>query len=379
MSPSKAIDVLVVIGTRPEAIKCAPVILELRRRPERFACRVCVTAQHRELLDQALGIFDILPDYDLNVMTARQALEQVTARVIEGMRGIFERRRPGIVLVQGDTTSVFATALEAFYHQIPICHIEAGLRSGRRYDPFPEEMNRAMVSVLADLHFAPTERARRNLLACGVPDETIHVTGNTVIDALLATAQREYEFKDGPLARIDWKSRRVILLTAHRRENFGEPMRAIFRAVRTLTERYPDVEVVFPVHPNPNVVVAAHEVLSGAERVHLISPIGYLPFVHLMKRSTLVLTDSGGLQEEAPSLGKPVLVLRRTTERPEGIEAGTASLVGVEAEAIVAKATQLLDDPSAYAAMANAVNPYGDGQAAERICNIIERWFARKA
>lgn len=363
--------IMAVFGTRPEAIKMAPLVKALKREKE-FATLVAVTAQHREMLDQVLSLFQIRPDFDLNLMRHRQTLTRVTAGVLEGMGTILEKERPDLVLVHGDTTTTFAAALAAFYRQIPVGHVEAGLRTGNKYSPYPEEMNRHLTGALADLHFAPTATARENLLRENVDPAHIYVTGNTVIDALLATVEQDYRFPAN-LARVDF-SKRVLLVTAHRRENWGSPMERIFAAVRSLVERFPDVELVFPVHKNPTVRQLAYRILGEVARVHLIEPLDYQPFVNLMNRCYLVLTDSGGMQEEAPSLGKPVLVLRDTTERPEAVAAGTVRLVGTDPQKIIDAATQLLQNSAAYREMANAVNPYGDGLASRRIIQAVRYW-----
>lgn len=358
---------LCVFGTRPEAIKMAPIIKKLEKHPERVASRVCVTAQHRQMLDQVLDLFEIRPDHDLDIMQENQSLSQVTAAVFERLDPVIEAERPDWVLVQGDTTTVMAASLVAFYHRTRVGHVEAGLRTHDKTQPFPEEINRRVAGVVADLHFAPTKRARDNLVREGVRPENILVTGNPVIDALLITADKPYEVASGPLAGVPW-DRRIILVTAHRRENFGEPLVKICRALLELAARYRhDVHLVYPVHPNPNVQGPVYRLLGDVPNITLLPPLDYLPLVHLMKRCYLVLTDSGGIQEEAPTLGVPVLVLREVTERPEAVEAGTARVVGVDQERIVAQATHLLDDRDAHEQMARAVNPYGDGRAAERI------------
>ncbi|GEA14326.1 MAG: hypothetical protein PWR22_1254 [Moorella sp. (in: firmicutes)] len=369
------LKVLTVFGTRPEAIKMAPVVKELNRYPEEFNCQVAVTAQHREMLDQVLQLFQIQPGYDLDIMRPRQTLEEVTTRALNGLSGVLKTSRPDVVLVHGDTTTTFVAALAAFYQQIPVGHVEAGLRTGDRYAPFPEEMNRRLAGALADIHFAPTATARDNLLREGVPAEHIYVTGNTVIDALKATVRPGYCFSDPRLQELDMERWRVVLVTAHRRENWGEPMREIFSALRDLVKRYSDIAVVFPVHYNPRVRELAGEILGNRERIYLIDPLDYEPFVNLMARSYLVLTDSGGLQEEAPALGKPVLVLREVTERPEAVAAGTVRLVGTGYHEILAAAGELLEDRQAYLRMAHAVNPYGDGQASRRIRGALRHYF----
>jgi UDP-N-acetylglucosamine 2-epimerase (non-hydrolysing) len=371
--------ILTIFGTRPEAIKLAPVIHQLQVDPEHFHCVVAVTAQHREMLDQVLSLFHIAPDFDLDIMQANQSLFDVTTRALAGLQPILERVRPDFVLVQGDTTTAFVAALAAYYLKIPIGHVEAGLRTHDKYQPFPEEINRRLISALADLNFAPTEQARQNLLQEGIPDARIFVTGNTVIDALLATARESHVFTDPPLSQMDFQARRVILVTAHRRENFGEPIANICAAIRRIAEAAPDVEIIFSVHRNPNVRGVVNQMLGDLPRVHLIEPLDYAPFVHLMARCTLILTDSGGVQEEAPSLGKPVLVLRNVTERPEGVLAGTLRMVGANTEKIVQAAVQLLTNDQAYAAMARASNPYGDGKASLRIASLLREYFSSRA
>ncbi len=366
---------MLVFGTRPEAIKLAPVYAELRKRLNVFETRVVVTAQHREMLDQVLECFGIQPDHDLDIMQHGQSLADVTSRVLYGMEPVLSRGRPDIVLVQGDTTTVFAAALAAFYQQIPLGHIEAGLRSDDKYNPFPEEINRRLTSVLCDIHFAPTATARERLLTEGVAPEQVFVTGNTVIDALLSVAQRSFRFEGPQFGWLEEFDGRLVLVTAHRRENLGEPLRRICRALRMIAEEFEDVVVLYAMHRNPAVRKVAQEVLEGVPRVRLTDPPEYVTFVNLMKRAVLIISDSGGIQEEAPSLNVPVLVTRETTERPEGIQAGTAKLVGTQTEAIVAEASQLLRDPDAYRAMATAVNPYGDGTASARICDALEEWL----
>ena len=369
------IKVLSVFGTRPEAIKMAPVVQELARFPEEIVSRVAVTAQHREMLDQVLDLFRIRPDHDLNLMKHGQTLHDITAGVLLGLKAVLEEEKPDLVLVHGDTTTTFVAALAAYYQQIKVGHVEAGLRTFDKYAPFPEEMNRKMTGCLADLHFAPTETSRNNLLRENVPAESILVTGNTVIDALLATVGTSCDLDGLGLDLVDW-SKKIILLTCHRRENWGPPMARIFTAIREVKLARPDTEIIFPVHKNPLVRELATEIFGGLEGVHLIEPMDYQPFAHLMAKSYLVLTDSGGMQEEVPSLGKPVLVLRDTTERPEAAEAGTVCLVGTDGEKILRETLKLIDDPAAYGAMANAVNPYGDGHAAQRIVEGI-RQFSR--
>ena len=375
MGSNPKLRILAVCGTRPDTVKMAPVISELKRHPDRVELVLAVTGQHREMLAQVLEAFDLHPDFDLGIMTARQTLTQITTRALEGLDNVISQVKPALVLAQGDTTTTFAASLAAFYNKTPFGHVEAGLRTDDKYDPFPEEINRRLTSAMADLHFAPTELARANLLAEGVGQESIFVTGNTVIDALLSIAAREHEFEDERVAAAAG-SGRIVLVTAHRRENWGQPMRDVCRAVKEIVARNPDVTVVFPVHKNPIVRETVFPELEDAERVILIEPPDYVPFVHLMKESYIILTDSGGVQEEAPSLGKPVLVLRKTTERPEGVEAGNAKLVGTDVGVIVDQTCKLLGDRSAYDAMARVENPYGDGHAAERIWEIIRSRFA---
>lgn len=361
--------VMTIFGTRPEAIKMAPVIQELRKHPE-IETKVCVTAQHREMLDQVMDLFHLKADYDLNIMAQGQTLYDITGRVLRGLQEVFAEERPDCVLVHGDTTTTFTAALAAFYAQIPVGHVEAGLRTGNLLSPFPEEANRQLTGVLARYHFAPTETARANLLRENKKGENIYVVGNTVIDALLATVKKDYTFEDKEIEQIE-EHKRVILVTTHRRENLGAPMHHVYRALRRLVDDIPDTEIVFPVHRNPLVREAVAEELEGHDRIHLVEPMEYEPFTNLMARSAIVLTDSGGIQEEAPSLGKPVLVLRDTTERPEAVEAGTVALVGTDEEAIYETAHRLLTDEAAYRQMAEAVNPYGDGKAAARIAGWL--------
>ncbi len=362
--------VLSIFGTRPEAVKMAPVVRRLQETPG-VAAKVCVTAQHRQMLDQVLDLFEIRPDYDLDLMQPHQALAALSAAAFSGLDPVLAEVRPDWVLVQGDTTTVMAAALLAYFHHARVGHVEAGLRTGDKWQPFPEEINRRVAGVVADLHFAPTAWARDNLVREGVPLESIIVTGNPVIDALRSIAGRPYDFAEGPLAGVP-PDRRILLVTAHRRENFGAPLRDVFGALRQIAREYAgDVHIVYPVHLNPAVHGPAHEMLDGLPNVTLTDPLDYLPMVHLMKRAVLVLTDSGGLQEEAPALGTPVLVLRRVTERPEAVEAGTARLVGTDPVRILTETRRLLDDPEALTAMARAVNPYGDGHAAERIVTAL--------
>jgi len=367
--------VLSIIGTRPEAIKMAPVVQELAHYPGEFRSVVCSTGQHRQMLDQVLRLFAITPDYDLNLMQHDQHLAQLTARLILGLDETLEVVQPDCVLAQGDTTTVLTASLVAFYRGIPFGHVEAGLRTGNKHHPFPEEINRRLADVVADLYFSPTEGARQALLCEGLPHDNIYVTGNTVIDALLQVAARDGVWSDGPLSSVPQASR-YVLITAHRRESFGEQFRQLCLAIRDLATAFRDVQFVYPVHLNPNVRKPVGEILSGVTNVSLIEPLDYFWLVQLMKRSTLVLTDSGGIQEEAPSLGIPVLVMRETTERPEGIQAGVVKLVGTRREHIVAEAERLLTDPEAHAAMASPANPYGDGHAAERIVAALRERLA---
>ncbi len=366
--------VMFCFGTRPEAIKLAPVIQELAAHPGELEPVVLVTAQHRQMLDQVLRVFDIKPDYDLDVMRPGQSLADVTVGVLRGVERVLRRARPDMVMVQGDTTSALAAALAAFYERIPVGHVEAGLRTNDKYSPYPEEMNRRLVSSLADLHFAPTRAAKENLLGEGVPRGRIHVTGNTVVDALKAIRGSKAKWRVPVLDRIV-PEQRVILVTAHRRESFGPGVERICRALRMIVERNPDVMVVYPVHLNPNVRRPVRAILGRTPRVHLIEPLEYLPFVRLMERAYLILTDSGGIQEEAPALGKPVLVMRDKTERPEVVAAGTARLVGTDTDTIVSVTETLLHSAAAYQRMARARNPFGDGHASRRIAAALCRFF----
>jgi UDP-N-acetylglucosamine 2-epimerase len=366
------LTVLSVLGTRPEAIKMAPVIQELGRHPGRIRSVVCSTGQHRQMLDQVLRLFRIQPDYDLNLMQVNQSLAQLTARLFTGLDRVLAEVQPDWVLAQGDTTTVFAAAMVAFYHGVRFGHVEAGLRTGDRRRPFPEEINRRLADVVADAYFAPTRQAAQALRQEGYPAAAVHVTGNTVIDALLAVAARAYDWQAGPLAALP-RDRRWVLVTAHRRESFGAPFRELCLALRDLALRHADrgIHFVYPVHLNPNVQQPVHDLLSGLANVSLLEPLDYLSLVQLMKRSCLILTDSGGIQEEAPALRVPVLVLRDTTERPEGVEAGVVKLVGTRRGRIVAAADRLLRDPAAHAAMATGASPYGDGHAAGRIVSLL--------
>ena len=368
------LKIMPVFGTRPEAIKMAPLI-KLLEAQENIKVITTVTAQHREMLDQVLDLFKIKPVYDLDIMKPGQSLTEITVGVLSKIEQIIGQEKPDLILVHGDTSTTFVSSLAAFYHRIPVGHVEAGLRTYNKYSPFPEEMNRKLTGCLADLHFAPTQTAKEALQKEGVPLDRIVVTGNTVIDALLQTVDKSYIFQDEELNTLDFAKKKVILLTAHRRENLGVRMEHIFQAVRKIVDKNPGVEVVFPVHLNPLVQEAARQVLGGLEQVKLVPPLEYKAFANLMDRCYLVLTDSGGLQEEAPALGKPVLVLRDTTERPEAVTAGTVKLVGTDPEKIIAETTSLLVNSDLYWKMAAAVNPYGDGKAAERILQAIRYYF----
>ncbi len=367
----KKIKVMTVFGTRPEAIKMAPVVLELEKYPELITPVVAVTAQHRDMLDQVLHLFAIEPDYDLDIMAAGQTLFDITTKAMMGLNEVLTKEKPDIVLVHGDTTTTFAGALAAFYHQIPVGHVEAGLRTHNKYSPFPEEMNRKLTGSLADLHFAPTDTAADNLRGENIAETAIFVTGNSVIDALHKTVREDYPFENELLRTIDYKNKRIVLVTTHRRENLGEPMRHVYKALKQIIDEFSDVEIVFPVHKNPKVREVVEQELGGHEKVHLIDPLDYEPFANLMHRSSLILTDSGGVQEEAPALGKPVLVLRDTTERPEAVTAGTVKLIGTDRQRVYEEARCLLADKAEYDRMASACNPYGDGQAARRIVQAI--------
>lgn len=361
----KKLKVMSVFGTRPEAIKMAPVVLELDKYPQ-IESIVAVTAQHREMLDQVLNLFNIRPDFDLNIMSEGQTLFDITSRALLGLDKVLTAAKPDVVLVHGDTTTTFAGALASYYHQIEVGHVEAGLRTQNKFSPYPEEMNRRLTGSLADLNFAPTTTAKENLLREGVEAEKIFVTGNTVIDALYQTVRADFNF---PNFNLDDK--RVILVTTHRRENLGEPLRQVYKALRALVEEFADVEIIFPVHKNPKVRSVVNEELGGLERVCLIDPLDYEPFANLMNRATLILTDSGGVQEEAPALGKPVLVLRDTTERPEAVDAGTVKLIGTNQDKVYSAAKLLLTDATEYKKMAEARSPYGDGNAAQRIVKAL--------
>lgn len=365
------IKVLSIFGTRPEAIKMAPLVKELERREE-INSIVCVTAQHREMLDQVLETFNIKPDYDLNIMHAGQTLSDITVNVIKGLDEVIEECKPDIILVHGDTTTTFAAGLSAFYHRVAIGHVEAGLRTWDKYSPYPEEMNRQMVDRMTDMFFAPTEVSKQNLLSENVDEKKIYVTGNTAIDAMKTTVRKDY---DNP--ELNWvkDNERLILMTAHRRENLGDPMRNIFRAVRRIVEEFMDVKVIYPIHKNPLVRNVANEIFEGCDRIRLIEPLEVFDFHNFQNKSFIILSDSGGIQEEAPSLGKPVLVLRDTTERPEGIKAGTLKLTGTDEETIYQETKRLLTDKEEYERMSKASNPYGDGHASERIADAIIAYF----
>lgn len=372
MSTHNKIKVMTIFGTRPEAIKMAPVVLELKKYPKQIETITLVTAQHRQMLDQVLDLFCIKPDYDLNIMSDRQTLFDITCRALDGLKDIISKENPDLILVHGDTTTTFVGALAAFYNKISLGHVEAGLRTENKYSPFPEEMNRKLTGVLTDYHFAPTETTKENLLRENVKENQVFITGNTVIDALKATIKEDYMFEEEVLKNIDYDAKKVILVTAHRRENLGEPLRQICQALLdVLDDAQDDVHVIFPVHKNPLVREIVDKELKGKANITLIEPLDYEPFANLMARSYLVLTDSGGVQEEAPSLGKPVLVLRDTTERPEALLAGTVRLVGSKRTRVYLETKRLLENREEYLKMANAVNPYGDGKAACRIVKTI--------
>jgi UDP-N-acetylglucosamine 2-epimerase (non-hydrolysing) len=366
--------VITIFGTRPEAIKMAPLVKELEKR-EGIDSKVCVTAQHREMLDQVLDYFDIKPDFDLNIMKSKQTLTGITNRVLEGLEEIFLEEKPDMILVHGDTTTTFSGALAAFYQQIKVGHVEAGLRTFDKYFPFPEEMNRKLTGALADLHFAPTKGSKANLLREGVNEKDIYITGNTVIDAMLHTVKEEYIFENDILNTIDFENKKVIMITAHRRENWGQGIENICDALSKIVEENKDVELVYLVHLNPVVKDVVNRKLGDKERVHLLSPLDTKETHNLMNKCFMVMTDSGGLQEEAPHLGKPVLVLRDVTERPEAVEYGTVKLVGTDIEKIITEANNLINNKDEYTKMSKAANPYGDGLASKRIANIIENYF----
>jgi len=366
--------ILIIFGTRPEAIKMAPLIKKLEKN-KKFKILTCVTAQHREMLDSVLTQFEISPEYDLNLMSHGQTISEITSRVLTGLGNILALEKPDLMLVHGDTTTTFAAALSGFYNKIPVGHVEAGLRSGNIYSPYPEEMNRMLTDTIASIYFAPTEGNKMNLLRSGAKEKQIHVTGNTVIDALYMVVKENFHFCDPALNRLDYDNRQVILLTSHRRENWGHSMKMIFTAVKEVIERNPGVILVFPVHLNPIVKNLASGILGSVSQALLIQPLDYVQFANLMARSYLIMTDSGGIQEEAPALGKPVIVLRTETERPEAVDAGTVKVVGVKKDNIVNEVELLLRDNQEYERMAKAVNPYGDGRASERIDKALLKWF----
>ena len=371
----KKLRVMTVFGTRPEAIKMCPLVLELRKYPDYIEPLVAVTAQHREMLDQVLRLFAIEPEYDLNIMTSGQTLYDITVKALLGLKEVIAKAQPDLVLVHGDTTTTFAGSLSAYYAQIKLGHVEAGLRTGNKFSPYPEEMNRKLTGSLADFHFAPTAVSRENLLKENVPEDSIFVTGNTVIDALNTTVRKDFVFHDPVITNALNSGKRLILMTTHRRENLGEPMRQVYRALKTVLERHPEAAAIFPVHKNPKVREVVQAELAGTDRVYLTEPMDYEPFANLMNHADIVLTDSGGIQEEAPALGKPVLVLRNTTERPEAVTAGTVRLTGAGYEAVKEETCRLLEDAAYYRSMAEAVNPYGDGHACERITGFILNRF----
>jgi len=366
----KKLRVVTVFGTRPEAVKMAPLVKELEKN-DLVESIVCVTAQHRQMLDQVLNKFEITPDYDLNIMQQSQSLEHILTKALEGLTAVFEKVKPDVVLVHGDTSTTFAGSLAAFYKKIDVGHVEAGLRTYDKYSPWPEEMNRRLTGVLSDWHFAPTKANKANLLREGVDEKKIYVTGNTVIDALKTTVKEDFRFRNEVLKSINFAGNRVITVEVHRRENLGEPIRDICRAIRYIADNYKDVLIIYPVHPNPAVQQAAHEILDGHDRIKLIGSLDTDEMHNLMNKSYFILTDSGGLQEEAPSLGKPVIVARNETERPEAVKAGTVKIAGTKKEDIIVLASQLLDDRNEYEKMAKAVNPYGDGRASERIVQAL--------
>lgn len=369
--------IITIFGTRPEAIKMAPLVKELEKR-EGIESKVCVTAQHREMLDQVLEFFEITPDFDLNIMKSKQSLSGITNRVLDGLEDIFEKEKPDMILVHGDTTTTFSAALSAFYHQIKVGHVEAGLRSFNKYFPYPEEMNRKLTGALTDLHFSPTKSSKENLLREGVQEESIYITGNTVIDAMAHTVNEEYKFETQELNSIDFENKKVIMVTAHRRENWGKGIENICNALKKLVEDNEDVEVVYLVHLNPIVKDMVYDILGDKDRVHLLPPLDTKETHNLMNKAYMVMTDSGGLQEEAPHLGKPVLVLRDVTERPEAVEYGTVKLVGTDFDKILTEGNKLLNDNLEYERMSESINPYGDGFASIRIVNIIENYFGLK-
>lgn len=373
----KKIKVMTVFGTRPEAIKMAPLVKELQRRSDEFEVSVAVTAQHREMLDMVLNLFEIRPDHDLDIMKHGQTISDITSRVLKGMEDVLEKDRPDILLVHGDTTTTFAASLAGFYKQVAVGHVEAGLRSGNIYSPYPEEMNRKLTGNIAEIHFSPTKGNKINLLREGINEEKITVTGNTVIDALVSVVNPEYRFGN-ELDQIDFENKKVVLLTCHRRENWGEPMEAIFRAVNRIAKEKEDVQVIFPMHMNPAIREKAQRIMGENNRIALIEPLDYEPFANLMAKSYILMTDSGGIQEEAPALGKPVVVLRTETERPEAVEAGTVAVAGIDEENVYKEVMNLIENNAAYEKMAKATNPYGDGKSCKRIGDYISWFFGTK-
>lgn len=370
--------IICIFGTRPEAIKMAPVLGELQKKKDLFKTVVVVTAQHREMLDQVLRLFNLQSDYDLNIMQGSQTLYYITTSALSKLEKVINRENPDFILVQGDTTTTFAATLAAFYQKVPVGHIEAGLRSYDRLNPYPEEVNRLLTDTLCDIHFAPTPTAKRNLLKENIKKESIFVTGNTVIDALYLALKKPHRFRNTVLKKIDFSKKKIILLTAHRRENWGIPLENICLSIKKLIHKYDDLEIVYPVHLNPKVKNVVYRILKNSPRIHLIKPLDYLDFVNLLNKCFLVLTDSGGLQEEAPSLAKPVLLLREVTERPEGVKAGTVRIVGLSKERIFRETCKLIDNRRMYNRMAKSVNPYGDGKASQRIVNAILHYFRKK-
>lgn len=371
------IKIMTLFGTRPEAIKMAPLV-KILEAEDKIESIVCVTAQHRQMLDMVLDLFKIKPNYDLNVMQHGQTLSDITTKVLKGLEQVLQEVKPHIVLVHGDTTTTFVGALAAFYQQIPVAHVEAGLRSHDIYSPYPEEINRSLTTRLTNLHFAPTQSNYKNLIGEGIDKNKIFITGNTVIDALLQVVKENYTFDEEILNKIDYKNKKVILMTCHRRENWGQPMVDIFNAVRQIVEMNNDVEVIFPVHLNPKIQELANDILGDIKGIHLIKPLDYVPFANLINKCYLVLTDSGGIQEEAPTLGKPILVMRKETERPEAVDAGTVKIVGVKFNDIISEAQKLLHDQQAYEKMSNAINPYGDGKASQRIVEYLLNFFKKE-
>ncbi len=371
------IKVMTIFGTRPEAIKMAPLVKKLEKNKD-FESVVCVTAQHREMLDMVLELFNIQPDYDLNIMTHGQSIIDITSKALYGLDEVMKKERPDIVLVHGDTTTTLVGAQAAFYNKIKVGHVEAGLRSGNIYSPYPEEMNRRITGTIANIHFAPTMGNKKHLLREGILEENIFVTGNTVIDALLQVVSEDYKFNDDLLDKIDYKEKKVLLLTCHRRENWGKPMENIFNAVKDIVLNNNDVEVVFPMHLNPRIRELAYKIFNNVDRIHLIEPLDYEPFVNLINKCHIIMTDSGGIQEEAPALGKPVIVLRTETERPEAVKAGTVKIAGINEKDIYNSVNILLNDKEEYDRMANAVNPYGDGKACDRIIESLLYYYGKK-